>query len=204
MGKVLVAFEYSGIVRDAFLKKGHNAISCDIIDTESPGPHIKNDINNVSFSGYDMIIMHIPCTYLCVSGNRWYGSQSERYYLRLQAAKWTQYTWDRAVKECDKVVLENPVGVINTLTNLPKPQYIQPYQFGHPETKKTGLWKTNAVPDLIPTNIVKPEYIIGKDGKRYSRIHYMSQWKAKERGKLRSKTYLGVGKAFAEQWGKMI
>ncbi len=155
--KVAILCEYSGIVRDAFIKRGHEAISCDILPTESPGPHIQGDLFNHDWSGYDLIIAHPPCTHICVSGNIHYAGTE----LRIKAAQFVQKIWDIPV---EKMCIENPVGQINKFCNMPKPQYIQPWQFGHGETKKTGLWKRN-LPDLTSTDIV---------GGREQRIHYMS------------------------------
>ena len=196
--KVLIACEYSGIVRDAFIKRGHDAISCDILPTESLGPHLHGDLFSFDLSVYDLIIAHPPCTYVCVSGNRTYANTEKRQH----GVDFISRVWEIPV---ERLCIENPVGVLNTfLPHFPKPQYIQPYQFGHPEPKKTGLWKRN-LPDLIPTNIVEPEYIIGKkDGKKYSRIHFMAGGLNKEyRRKLRSLTYQGIADAMAEQWGSL-
>lgn len=181
---VAVLFEYSGIVRDAFIRSGHDAISCDLLPTENPGPHIQDDVFNHEWGGYDLIISHPPCTFMSVSGNRYYaGTQN-----RQDAADLIDAVWNLP---CEKMCIENPVGQINTyLPHFPKPQYIQPWQFGHGETKKTGLWKRN-LPDLIPTNIV--------DG-RENRIWKMSP--SKDRAKMRSKTFQGIADAMAVQWAK--
>ena len=153
--KVLIACEFSGIVRDAFISQGHDAISCDILPTESEGPHLQGDLFSFDLSGYDLIIAHPPCTYISLSGNRWYTGTLER----ISASDFIWKIWNLP---CDKLVIENPVGQINKyLPDVPKPQYIQPFEYGHPETKKTGLWKRK-VPDLKPANIVEPEYGKGK------------------------------------------
>jgi hypothetical protein len=181
--KVAVLCEFSGIVRDAFITRGHDAISCDILPTESSGPHIQGDLFNCDWSDCDLIIAHPPCTYIAVSGNRYYANTK----LRKQAAEFIYKIWLLPVK---KMCIENPVGQINKyLPEMPKPQYIQPWQFGHGETKKTGLWKRN-IPDLIPTDIVEG---------REQRI-----WKlppSDDRAKLRSVTYSGIAEAMADQWG---
>jgi len=181
--KILIACEYSGIVRDAFIDKGYDAISCDILPTESSGPHYQGsifEINNIS--DYDLIIAHPPCTAVCVSGNRHYADTQDR----LNGIYFIRRIWELPV---DKLCIENPIGVINTfLPDMPKPQYIQPWEYGHGETKKTGLWK-RGLPDLIPTNIVSG---------RLNRIHKLPP--SKDRGKLRSLTYTGIAKAMAEQW----
>lgn len=181
--KVAVLCEYSGIVRDAFIKHGHDAISCDILPTESHGPHIQGDIFDYDWSLYDLIIAHPPCTYIAVSGNRHYAGTQKRQ----EAADFIAKIWSVPV---ERMCIENPVGQINTyLPQMPKPQYIQPWQFGHGETKKTGLW-LRGLPELKPTNIV--------DG-REQRIWRLPP--SLDRGKIRSKTYQGIADAMAEQWG---
>lgn len=183
--KVAVLCEYSGVVRDAFTRRGHDAISCDILPTESPGQHIQGDLFGYDWSGYDLIIAHPPCTYIAVSGNRHYAATP----LRQQAADFIWRIWSIPV---DKMCIENPVGQINTyLPSMPKPQYIQPWQFGHGETKKTGLWK-RGLPDLVPTDIVE-----GRD----QRIWRLPP--SPERGKIRSMTYQGISEAIAEQWSNL-
>ncbi len=181
--KVLIACEYSGIVRDAFIRRGHNAMSCDLLPTDSLGEHYQGDMFDLDLDNYDLIIAHPPCTALCVNGNRYYaGTQA-----RLDAAEFVRRIWEIPVK---KLCIENPVGVINTiLTDMPRPQYIQPWQFGHGETKKTGLW-LRGLPPLKPTNIVEG---------REQRIWKMPP--SKDRSKLRSTTYSGIAEAMATQWG---
>ena len=185
--KVLIACEFSGRVRDAFIRKGHQAISCDLLPSDSDlGPHIQGDLFSINnLSSYDLIIAHPPCTTLCLSGNKHYaGSEA-----RMEGVRFIERIWDIPV---ERLVIENPVGVINTLLpNMPRPQYIQPWQFGHGEKKKTGLWKRN-LPDLQPTNIV--------DG-RSDRIHKMPE--TKNRWKKRSITYQGIADAMAEQWSDL-
>lgn len=181
---VLIACEYSGIVRDAFLKRGHYAMSCDLLPSESDnGDHYQGDVFDVINTGWDLMIAHPPCTALAVSGNRWYANTP----ARQAGAEFVDRLWDAPV---DKICIENPVGVINTyLSHMPKPQYIQPWQFGHGETKKTGLWLKN-LPELQPTNIVQG---------REQRIWKMAP--SKDRAKMRSLTYQGIADAMAEQWG---
>ena len=194
---VLVACEFSGIVRDAFTERGHDAVSCDILPTETPGNHYQGDIMDVINNEWDLMVAHPPCTYLAVSGNRWMKDNPEREKLRIKAVKFFML-----LAECSipKVCIENPVGIMSTQWRKPD-QYVQPYEFGHPETKKTGLW-LKGLPKLNSTKVVTPEYIIGKDGNRYSRIHYMSQWNnPDDRAKERSRTYRGIADAMAAQWG---
>lgn len=195
--KVLVACEFSGIVRDAFAELGHHAVSCDLIQTEKPGFHFQCDVRHLLKADWDLLIAHPPCTYLSVSGNRWMKNNPERKKQREQAINFFMQFVDA---EISMKCIENPVGIMSTVYRKPD-QYIEPYHFGHPETKKTGLW-LYGLPKLQPTELVTPEYIIGKDGNKYSRIHYLSQWKhPTDRAKERSRTYLGVAKAMAEQWG---
>jgi len=195
--KVLVAFEYSGVVRDAFITKGHDAKSCDLLPTERPGPHYKGDIIDMLKQDYDLIIAHPPCTALCVAGNSTYGLGKDKYKERMDSAKWTQCLWYQCKKWSPRVCFENPVGVLTSMTDLPKPQYIQPYQFGHKEQKKTGLFLHGLGP-LIETNNVYEE-MMKLPKKERERIHYMSP--GPERGKARSLTFQGIADAMADQWG---
>jgi len=202
--KILVACEYSGAVRDEFIAKGHDAISCDILPTDVPGPHYQGDVNDILSDNWDMIIAHPPCTYLTVTGNRWfniekYGDKARQRHLDREEA--VDFFMLFANANCDKIAIENPVGVISTRWRKPD-QIINPYQFGDPFEKKTCLW-LKGLPKLEPTNIVKPpprtEYKSGKT---------MPSWYADavklpkaERSKLRSKTFPGIAKAIATQWG---
>ena len=181
--KVLVACEYSGRVRDAFRAKGHDAWSCDLLPCDGDSKfHIQGTLFD-AMDDWDLIIAHPPCTAICVSGNRYYAGTA----ARADAVGFVERIWELP---CEKMAIENPVGVINSLSDiLPKPYYIQPWQFGHGETKKTGLW-TRGLPKLLPTNIV--------DGRK-DRIHKMPP--SPERAKLRSLTYQGIADAMAEQWG---
>lgn len=205
--KVLVGCEESQAVCKAFREREHEAYSCDLQECSGGHPewHIQQDIvQTIALGKWDLIILHPPCTALAVSGNATYAEGMPKYNERLEAIKWTEALWNLATSVCDRVVLENPVGVLPKHTKMPKPHYVQPWQFGHKETKKTGLWYYG-VRFLKPTNIVDPEFIIGKDGKRYSPTHYMTKHVAKSlgmtRGMIRSKTYQGIAKAMAEQWG---
>lgn len=188
--KVAVLFEYSGTVRDAFIRHGHDAISCDLLPTESPGPHIQGDVFEQDWNGYDLIIAHPPCTHIAVSGNRYWSGTWER----AEAADLIWHTWQLP---CKKLCIENPVGQINKYIEwMPKPQYIQPWQFGHDASKKTGLWTRGLYP-LIPTNIIVKE--------RYENQTPSGQNKlgpSPDRAKIRAKFYLGVAEAMAIQWGE--
>lgn len=191
MKKVLIACEYSGTVRDAFLRRGHDAISCDLLPTDVPGPHHQGDVIELLErpSHWDLIIAHPECTKLCVSGNRWYGEGMPKYHERLKSAVWTEMFWELCKSRAPRVCFENPVGVLPRLTGMGKPSYVQPWQFGHGETKKTGLW-LHKLPPLVPTNVVEG---------REARVHKLPP--SADRWKLRSTTYQGIAGAMASQWG---
>ncbi len=189
--KVLVACEYSGRVRDAFLKKGHDAMSCDLLPTESPGPHYQGDVLDVIWDGWDLMIAHPPCTYLATSGNRSFVNNPDRWQKRLDAMRFVHALMSA---EIEKICIENPQGAISTHIRKPD-QYIEPYEHGHPESKKTGLWLKN-LPLLIPTKTVEPVWIINRNGKRESPMHYYTKCQ-----KARSLTYQGIADAMADQWG---
>ena len=182
--KVLVACEYSGRVRDAFIKLGHEAISCDLLPTDSSGPHYQGDVFDLDLSQFDLMIAHPPCTHLAVSGARHFARKRESgeqqdaidFFMRLANAP---------VK---MIAIENPVCIMSSVWRKPD-QIIQPWQFGHGETKATCLW-LKGLPKLTPTNIV--------DG-RSDRIHKMPP--SPDRWKLRSTTYQGIADAMAAQWG---
>ena len=187
--KVLVACEFSGIVRDAFMRRGHDAWSCDILPTESSGNHIRGDVldnlNGLGYfieSGWDLMIAHPPCTHLAVSGARWFKNKQKE---RWEAIKFFMSLVEAPI---ERWCIENPVSIMSTVFRKPD-QYIQPWEFGHGETKKTGLWLKN-LPLLKPTNIVPG---------RENRVWKMPP--SKDRGKLRSLTYTGIANAMAEQWG---
>ena len=191
--RVLVGCEESQVVCKAFRERGHEAYSCDLQPCSGGHPewHRKGDIITIlRNSGYwDLIILHPDCTAMAVSGNRWYGNGMPLNNKRKEAIMWTQNLWIFAMNVGNKLVLENPVSVIFDNIEYHKLQYIQPWQFGHGETKKTGLALWN-LPPLQPTNIVE-----GRD----QRIWRMPP--SKDRKKLRSRTYEGIAKAMAEQWG---
>jgi len=203
--KVLVACEESQTVCKAFRERGHEAYSCDILDCSGGHPewHIQDDVLKHLDEGWDLIIAHPPCTYLTISGNRWfnvdkYGDKAlERIKERHKAIT---FFMEFINAPCDKIAVENPVGVLNTAYRKPD-QIIQPYMFGHNTAKKTCLWLKN-LPKLEPTNIVEPVYKTLGDGKRYCDWHLNSSWKDDdERRRLRSKTFEGIANAMAEQWG---
>ena len=197
--RILIACEFSGIVREAFRRKGHDVWSCDLLDTEIPGQHIKGDVRDIDFSTFDLMIAHPPCTYLAVSGARWF---KDRLPEQEQALEFVRFLMTLPIP---KIAIENPISVISTRIRKPN-QIIQPWMFGHEETKATCLW-LQGLPLLKPTNIVEPDYMRKPDGTyyrdkkggRYSKMHFMSRFK-KDRGKLRSRTYRGVAEAMATQW----
>ena len=186
--RVLVACEYSGVVRDAFLARGHDAISCDLLPTDSPGPHYQGDVldGTLDLSSFDLMICHPPCTHLAVSGARWFAEK--RADGRQQAAlEFVRRLLDAPVP---RIALENPVSIISSQVRKPD-QVIQPWQFGHGETKATCLW-LKGLPLLVPTDVV--------DG-REARVHKLPP--SEDRWKLRSTTYAGIAAAMADQWGDL-
>lgn len=195
--KILIACEFSGIVRDAFMEKGHDAVSCDLLPTEAPGPHYQGDVLKILNKGWDMMIAHPPCTYLTVTANRSFFNNPDRWKKRYEAML---FVWQLFNAPIEKICIENPVGVISTYVRKPN-QYIQPYQYGHTDSKKTGLW-LKRLPLLKPTKSIKPEYIVAPSGKRMSKTHAMNpSTNNLNNKKLRSKTYQGIADAMANQWG---
>lgn len=210
--KVLVACEESQRVCIAFRNKGHEAYSCDIIDCSGGHPewHIKDDVLK-HLEGWDLIIAHPPCTYLTVAGNRWFNVEKFGDYARERIQK-RQEAIDFFMRfvnaPCDKIAIENPVGIISRVYRKPD-CIIQPYQFGHPYSKKTCLWLKN-LPPLQPTEIVEFEKIHskGKSGGYSGKSWYVTDengkilsWSDPRTAKERSKTYEGIAKAMADQWG---
>lgn len=180
--KILIACEFSGVVRDAFAAKGHDAWSCDILPSESPGNHFQRDVLEILNDGWDMMIAFPPCTHLAVSGARWFKNKQKE---QSAALDFVQALLNAPIAQ---IALENPISIISSKIRKPD-QIVQPWQFGHGETKATCLW-LKGLPVLQPTNIV--------DG-REQRV-----WKlppSADRWKQRSKTFPGVAAAMAEQWG---
>ena len=183
--KVLIACEYSGVVRDSFIRKGHNAVSCDLLESDSDfGPHYQGDVMDIINDGWDLMIAHPPCTHLAVSGARHFAAKIAD--GRQQAA--LEFVKTLLEAPIEKIALENPVSVISTKIRKPD-QIIQPWQFGHGETKATCLWLKN-LDKLEPTDVVEG---------REPRVHMMPP--SKDRWKLRSTTYQGIADAMADQWG---
>lgn len=198
--KVLIGMEYSGVVRDAFIAAGHEAMSCDLLPTDSPGPHYQGDVLDlIESQDWDLIGLHPTCTAMCVSGNRTYGRGKPKHQERLDAMEWTFKLWNLAIKSSDKVYMENPISVLSSRMRPLKAQVIQPFKFGHPEQKGTCLW-LHGLPRLQETKDVFDEMMALPKNQR-ERIHYMPP--SEDRGKLRSRTFEGIGKAMAEQWGKI-
>jgi len=191
--RVLIACEYSGRVRDEFLKLGHEAMSCDLLPTEAAGPHYQGDVRDVLDYPWDMMIAHPPCTDLAVSGAAWFAKK--RMAGQQQAS--ASFFMMLAKADIPQIVIENPVCVMSSLWRKPD-QTIQPWMFGHTEQKATCLWLKNT-PPLAPTNIVKDEMMLLPRNQR-ERLHYLPP--SADRWKLRSETYLGIAQAMASQWGK--
>lgn len=181
--KVLVACEYSGRVRDAFIAQGHDAISCDLLPTDSPGPHYQGDVTDILNDGFDLMVAHPPCTHLAVSGSRHFWRKKKE---QKEALDFVRLLMNAPIK---RWCIENPVSVISSCIRPPD-QIIQPWQYGHGEVKSTCFWLKN-LPKLKATNIVK-----GREPK----VHMMPP--SPDRWKIRSTTYLGIAKAMALQWNE--
>ena len=184
--KVLVACEFSGTVRDAFIAQGCDAMSCDLLPTESPGPHHEGDIRDVLDDRWDLLIAHPPCTDLAVSGARWF-PEKRADGRQQRALDFVQMLLDAPI---ERIALENPVSVISSAIRKPD-QIIQPWMFGHGETKKTCLWLKN-LPLLEPTEVVE-----GREGRIWKLPPTEDRWK------LRSMTFPGIAQAMAAQWGHL-
>lgn len=195
--RVLVACEFSGVVRDAFTKLGHYAMSCDILPSDKPGEHYQGDVLNVLQNGWDLLIAHPPCTYLCNSGVCHLHTDSERWNKMKSGA-----AFFKSLLQCNiqKIAIENPI--MHKYAKLEigcgqQTQVIQPWQFGHTEQKATCLW-LRGLPKLVSTNNVKKEMMLLPKNQR-QRLHYLPP--SPNRAKLRSTTYSGIAQAMAEQWG---
>lgn len=195
--KVLVGCEFSGIVREAFKARGHDAWSCDLLPTELPGQHIQGDVLRILNDGWDLAIFHPPCTYLASSGLHWNKRISGREKLTEESLEFVRALLNAPIP---KIALENPIGRINTAIRKPD-QIIQPWMFGHAEAKATCLWLKN-LPLLKPTNQLTPrggDYKRGWDNQTPSGQNKLGP--SNDRWKIRSRTYLGIADAFAQQWG---
>lgn len=181
---VLIACEFSGVIRDAFTARGHEAFSCDLLPSETPGNHIRGDVRTIMRYSYkwDLMIAHPPCTHLAVSGARWF---KEKQKEQVEALDFVRFLMGMSIP---KIAIENPISIISSRIRKPD-QIIQPWQFGHGETKSTCLW-LKGLPKLEATEIVSG---------REQRIHRMPP--GPDRWKERSRTFAGIAKAMAEQWG---
>lgn len=194
--KVLIACEFSGVVRNAFRELGHDAWSCDLLESSDNSKyHLKEDVLNViHWNNWDLMIAHPPCTHLAVSGARWFKDKQDE---QKEALEFVRKLLDAPI---EKIALENPVSVISSQIRKPD-QLIQPYQFGHEASKKTCLWLKN-LPKLEPTKLVSPgEFHITKSGRKIPKWYNLPP--SKDRWKKRSITFEGIAKAMAEQWGEI-
>ena len=197
--KVLVACEYSGTVRDAFIRAGHDAMSCDLLPTDAPGPHYQGDVMDVIGDGFDLMVAHPPCTYLSVSGMHWTTRGLRDPQLTIDALAFVRRLMDAPIP---RIAIENPVSVISSRIRRPD-QVIQPWMFGHDASKKTCLW-LKGLPPLTPTQIVAPRMVNGKP--RYGNQTDSGQNRlppSADRWKIRSETYSGIADAMANQWGNV-
>lgn len=198
--RVLVACEFSGHVRDAFKRRGHDAWSCDIVPSESGGQHLLGDVTQYLDRDWDLMVAHPPCTFLTVTGNKWFKPEyASRFPDRQrQREEAIAFFMQLATANIPMICIENPVGIMSRLYRKPD-QIIQPFLFGHPEPKKTCLWLKN-LPQLVSTDVVEPEYHITKSGKRVPKWYYAPS-PSPERQKMRNRTFQGIADAMADQWG---
>lgn len=203
--RVLVACEFSGKVREAFRKNGHDAWSCDLEPSADNSPfHIQGDVLDLIYNGtWDLMIAHPPCTYLCVTGNKWFKDEyKERFPTRQQDRKDAiEFFLKLYNAPIPKIAIENPVGIISTVLRPPD-QYVHPYMFGEPYSKKTGLWLKN-LPKLKPTDIVdKGQFTTYKSGKKCADWYSTNcdSLTMKERQKIRNTTFQGLADSMANQW----
>jgi hypothetical protein len=196
--RVLVACEYSGTVRDAFLRAGHYAMSCDLLPTEAPGPHYQGDVRDVLADGWDLMIAHPPCTYLSVSGMHWTKRGLRDPQLTEDALAFVRLLMAAPIP---RIAIENPISVISSRIRKPD-QIVHPYQFGHDASKATCLW-LKGLSALQPTQTVEPRIINGR--KRWGNQTDSGQNRlspSPDRWKIRSATYPGIAAAMADQWGR--
>jgi len=192
--RVLIACEYSGTVRDAFLALGHEALSCDLLPTDQTGPHYQGDVRDILYNKWDLMIAHPPCTHLAVSGARWFKNKQNEQAAALEFVRFLM------AAPVPMIAIENPVSIISSRIRKPD-QVIQPWQFGHEATKTTCLW-LKGLPHLRPTAIVdRGERHVTRSGKSLPKWYNLPP--SKDRWKIRSTTFPGVAQAMAEQWGKI-
>lgn len=199
--RVLVACECSGIVRDAFIRRGHDAVSCDILPTERPGPHIQGSVldHEIANGGWDLMIAHPDCTFLTVSANAW-ASAEWRIEARFAALHFVRALWSFPIQ---RIAIENPIGVLGTFFRKPD-QIIQPHEFGHDASKATCLYLKNLRP-LTPTQRIEPRMVDGKP--RYGNQTDSGQNKlapSADRWLERARTYEGIANAMADQFGQQL
>jgi hypothetical protein len=194
--RVLVACEYSGAVRDAFLALGHDATSCDLLPTDVPGPHYQGDVRDVLGDGWDLMVAHPTCTYLCNSGVRWLYTEADRWKHMIEGAVFFR---ELLTAPIPRIAVENPVmhKYAASIIGRRQDQVVQPWMFGHPEKKATGLW-LKGLPPLLATDDVR-DVMRGLPKSQTDRIHYASP--GPDRWKLRSTTFAGIAEAMALQWG---
>lgn len=195
--RILVACEYSGAVRDAFIAMGHDAVSCDLLPTETPGPHYQGSVLDILDDGWDMMIAFPPCTHLATSGARWFKEKRED--GRQQQG--IDFFMALATANIEKIAIENPIGIMSTQWRKPD-QIVQPYEYGHDASKATCLW-LKGLPSLVPTEHVEPRIVDGK--KRWANQTNSGQnvlGPSPDRWKVRSKTFQGIADAMAQQWGE--
>lgn len=194
MMRVLVACEYSGTVRDAFIRAGHDALSCDLLPTDSSGPHYQGDVRDILADGWDLMIAHPPCTHLAVSGARWFKDKQAE---QAEALNFVRLLLDAPIP---RIALENPVSIISSRIRKPD-QIIQPYEHGHEATKTTCLW-LKGLPHLQPTALVgKGARHVTKSGKSLPEWYNLPP--SADRWKIRSATFPGIAAAMASQWGAL-
>jgi len=197
--KVLVACEYSGRVRDAFLAAGHEAMSCDLLPTDASGPHYQGDVFDIINDGWDLMIAHPPCTYLSVSGMHWTTRGLRDPKLTEDALDFVKALM---IAPIERIAVENPISVISSRIRKPD-QIIQPWMFGHDASKKTCLWLKN-LPLLSSTQMIEPRIVNGRT--RWGNQTASGQNKlapSADRWKIRSETYKGIADAMAAQWGNL-
>jgi len=191
--RVLIACEYSGTVRDAFIARGHDAMSCDLLPTDAPGPHYQGDVRDVLGDGWDLMIAHPPCTYLSVSGMHWTTRGLRDPKLTEDALEFVQLLMDAPIP---RIALENPVSIISSRIRKPD-QIVHPWQFGHDASKRTCLWLKN-LPPLVPTDILPGDAKTRRANQTPSGQNRLGP--SPDRWKIRSATYQGIADAMADQW----
>lgn len=192
---MLIACEESGVVRDAFIARGHDAMSCDLQPTRRPGPHYQGDVRDVLHACWDLLIFHAPCTHICVSGSRHF--EAKRMDGRQQAGlSFFMELWRHGERYVDKMAAEQPIGVLSSIFRKPD-QVIHPHWFGHPEFKATCLWLHN-LPPLKPTAPISIPERSSSEWIEWNRVHRMPP--GRDRAMKRSETFSGIAEAMANQW----